>query len=271
VNESNASAAEIDADSISTIRITIAVEDEPAAFEIKRDGTGTCTIDDEGEATFDVTIEFFEDLLQAAVRGEHGEVLVEDDRLTIESEADSSDLRDVFDEQVNHQLNDRFLSDDELQDQDVTFGGPIDDAQFERLVHLAQVAYIIASGNRSPFQTVLSCADEFDDCLGIAENADDETPQILEPVIEAILEYASPKGWSWEYNDGANNRQSGYSCDAAYLTYESSEALEAIPVREQVQAARILVQEAKALGLDLAADVDEMIASFTTEQSGLEA
>jgi hypothetical protein len=68
-----------------------------------------------------------------------------------------------------------------------------------------------------------------------------------------------------EYNDGASNRASGYSMSANFLSYESSDALDSLPSREQVQAARVLVGEAKTLGLDLAALVNGMLSSFVEQ------
>lgn len=41
-------------------------------------------------------------------------------------------------------------------------------------------------------------------------------------VITAALEENTPQGWSWEYNDGARDRQSGYSLTASTLVFTLS-------------------------------------------------
>lgn len=79
---------------------------------------------------------------------------------------------------------------------------------------------------------------------------DDEEPYLdsdgcyWTPRLEALTEIAlaenRPVGWTWEYNDGANNRRSGYSQSPECFTWQIGDVLEEASARERMAAHREL-------------------------------
>jgi hypothetical protein len=61
-----------------------------------------------------------------------------------------------------------------------------------------------------------------------------------------------PEGWSYEYNDGAYNRKSGYDEYPASLTWDIGELLEQSSAREKMAARRELRKWLEARGHDMA-------------------
>jgi hypothetical protein len=59
-------------------------------------------------------------------------------------------------------------------------------------------------------------------------------------------------GWTWEYNDGAYNRRSGYDEFAESLTWNLGEILEQSPAREKMAARRDLRKWLEKRGHDMA-------------------
>ncbi|MBO0724264.1 MAG: hypothetical protein J2P52_01585 [Blastocatellia bacterium] len=55
-------------------------------------------------------------------------------------------------------------------------------------------------------------------------------------------------GWTWEYNDGAYNRRSGYEMFAESLTWNIAEIIEQSPAREKMAARRDLRKWLEARG-----------------------
>jgi len=74
----------------------------------------------------------------------------------------------------------------------------------------------------------------------------------LEELLEVIMQENEPVGWSFEYNDGAVNRQSGYSENAECLWWHIGELLENCSARERMAARRELREYLAARKLDLA-------------------
>ncbi|HEY7184008.1 MAG TPA: hypothetical protein VIC84_21425 [Blastocatellia bacterium] len=74
--------------------------------------------------------------------------------------------------------------------------------------------------------------------------------------LEALAEIAHsenrPVGWTWEYNDGAYNRRSGYDKFAESLTWNIGEIIEQAPAREKMAARRDLRNWLEARGRDMA-------------------
>src|SRR4030095_11932233 len=62
----------------------------------------------------------------------------------------------------------------------------------------------------------------------------------LEALAEIALSENRPVGWTWEYNDGAYNRRSGYDEFAESLTWNIGEIIEQAPAREKMAARRDL-------------------------------
>lgn len=261
----------IDASAVEAIEISIDVgSDDIAKFELRRGGTGSVEIEDESAMVrHPVTIDFFDALVADALAGEFGEIEIHDSTVVVTAyDADHDLLHDAFFEQVNSLLDDRIIDpESELEGEPLTFRGPVSEEQFIRLVHLAQVAYMIASGDRTLFQTVLVADDDSETGAHLEDSGDDETPEVLKDLIKQILAFGNPQGYSMEHNDGPADRASGYFGSAEWIFIESADALESIPVREQVQAARVLVAEAKALGLDLSGAVGGLLAALAQDKA----
>jgi hypothetical protein len=79
---------------------------------------------------------------------------------------------------------------------------------------------------------------------------DDEEPYLdsegsyctrrLEALTEIALTENRPVGWTWEYNDGACNRRSGYSQSPESFTWQIGDVLEESSARERMAARREL-------------------------------
>jgi hypothetical protein len=64
--------------------------------------------------------------------------------------------------------------------------------------------------------------------------------QRLEALTEIALAENRPVGWTWEYNDGAYNRRSGYSQSPECFTWQIGDVLEEASARERMAARREL-------------------------------
>lgn len=62
----------------------------------------------------------------------------------------------------------------------------------------------------------------------------------LESLTEIALAENRPVGWTWEYNDGACNRRSGYSQSPESFTWQIGDVLEEASARERMAARREL-------------------------------
>ena len=76
--------------------------------------------------------------------------------------------------------------------------------------------------------------------------------QRLDELLAVVLRENQPVGWSFEYNDGIANRQSGYSENAECLRWNVGELLEHCSARERMAARRELRDYLAARKLDLA-------------------
>ena len=74
----------------------------------------------------------------------------------------------------------------------------------------------------------------------------------LDELLAVVLRENQPVGWSFEYNDGIANRQSGYSENAECLCWNIGELLEHCSARERMAARRELREYLAARKLDLA-------------------
>jgi hypothetical protein len=74
----------------------------------------------------------------------------------------------------------------------------------------------------------------------------------LTELTEVALSEHHPVGWSWEYNDGAYNRRSGYDRQAHCLTWNIGEILEQSSAREKMVARRELRLYLEARGYEMA-------------------
>ena len=74
----------------------------------------------------------------------------------------------------------------------------------------------------------------------------------LEALADIALSENRPVGWTWEYNDGAYNRRSGYDMFAESLTWDIGEIIEQAPAREKMAARRDLRKWLEERGHDMA-------------------
>jgi hypothetical protein len=74
----------------------------------------------------------------------------------------------------------------------------------------------------------------------------------LEALADIALSENRPVGWTWEYDDGAYNRRSGYDMFAECLTWNIGEVIEQAPAREKMAARRDLRKWLEARGQDMA-------------------
>ena len=84
------------------------------------------------------------------------------------------------------------------------------------------------------------------------ERSDCYFSERLEALAEIALSENRPVGWTWEYNDGAYNRRSGYDKFAESLTWNIGEIIEQAPAREKMAARRDLRKWLEERGQDMA-------------------
>jgi hypothetical protein len=72
----------------------------------------------------------------------------------------------------------------------------------------------------------------------------------LKKLAEITLSENRPVGWSWEYNDGAHYRRSGYDRHPANIVWKIGEILEQTAARERMAAQRALRKYLKSRGHD---------------------
>lgn len=73
----------------------------------------------------------------------------------------------------------------------------------------------------------------------------------LKALSEIALLENRPVGWTWEYNDGAYNRRSGYNETAESLSWNIGEIIEGTPAREKMAARRELRAWLESRGHDM--------------------
>jgi hypothetical protein len=84
------------------------------------------------------------------------------------------------------------------------------------------------------------------------ESSDCYHSERLEALADIAVSENRPVGWTWEYNDGAYNRRSGYNMFAESLTWNIAEIIEQSPAREKMAARRDLRKWLEARGRDMA-------------------
>src|SRR5215475_2294637 len=84
------------------------------------------------------------------------------------------------------------------------------------------------------------------------ERSDCYFSERLAALAEIALSENRPVGWTWEYNDGAYNRRSGYDKFAESLTWNIGEIIEQAPAREKMAARRDLRKWLEERGQDMA-------------------
>ena len=136
-----------------------------------------------------------------------------------------NDLTDALTE-LNEDAEDPYFDPDSMEDNPTEFRNG-NETELKEIVRLMVKALTpIAS---SEVYIYLDCAFDGESCAvneinGITSEQCRISENDFHDLLETVLEYFSPEGDSWEYNDGAYNQKSGYShsANSIYIEAESS-------------------------------------------------
>jgi hypothetical protein len=164
-----------------------------------------------------------------------------------DSDAINDFLQDHFNEHIGPEMEDPFF-DPSGEDCELYFETG-SNGELERLMRL----FILTEPN------IEACEDEevrlyaaIEDTEPHLERSDCYFSERLEALAEIALSENRPVGWTWEYNDGAYNRRSGYDKFAESLTWNIGEIIEQAPAREKMAARRDLRKWLEERGQDMA-------------------
>ena len=168
-----------------------------------------------------------------------------------ESEGDedaiSDSLQDHFHEQIGPQMEDPFF--DSSSEDCALYFEIGSETELERLMKLFILTEPGIEAQEDEEVRLYAAMEGTDPCLG---DEDCYCSERLNQLAEIALSENRPVGWSFEYNDGAVNRRSGYSEQAECLTWNIGEILEESSARERMAARRELRKYLEARGRDLA-------------------
>ena len=166
----------------------------------------------------------------------------EDDEETI-----SDYLQDHFHEQVGPQMEDPFF--DSSSEDCALYFETGSEEELERLMKLFILTEPGIESQQDEEVRLYAAMEGTDPCL---EDENCYCSERLNQLAEIASSENRPIGWSFEYNDGAVNRRSGYSEQAECLTWNIGEILEESSARERMAARRELRKYLEARGRDLA-------------------
>ncbi|HEU0176655.1 MAG TPA: hypothetical protein VFV58_20500 [Blastocatellia bacterium] len=156
-------------------------------------------------------------------------------------------LQDHFNEHIGPQMEDPFF-DPSGEDCELYFETGSKD-EFERLMRLFILTEPDVEAHEDEEVRLYAAMEETEPRL---ERSDGYFSERLEALAEIALSENRPVGWTWEYNDGAYNRRSGYDVFAESLTWNIGEILEQAPAREKMAARRDLRKWLEERGHDMA-------------------
>jgi len=162
-----------------------------------------------------------------------------------DEDAINDHLQDHFHEQISPQMEDPFF-DPSGEDCELYFEMGSQD-ELERLMKLFILTEPDIESHEDEGIRLYAAMDGTDPYL---EDGDCYRSERLDKLTEIALSENRPVGWSFEYNDGAVNRRSGYSEQAECLTWEIGEILEESSAREKMAARHELRKYLEARGLD---------------------
>jgi hypothetical protein len=174
---------------------------------------------------------------------------LEEVRRDCEDDDDAIDefLRDHFHEEISQQMEDPFFDpsggDCELHFETGSQG------ELELLMKLFILTEPDIEAHEDEEVRLYAAMEETEPRL---ESSDCYHSERLEALAEIALSENRPVGWTWEYNDGAYNRRSGYDEFAESLTWNIGEIIEQAPAREKMAARRDLRKWLEARGHDMA-------------------
>jgi hypothetical protein len=156
-------------------------------------------------------------------------------------------LREHFDEQISQQMEDPFF-DPSGEGCELYFetGSRV---ELERLMRLFILTEPDIEAHEDEEVRLYAAADGTDPYL---ESNDCYHSERLEGLAEIALSENRLVGWTFEYNDGAHNRRSGYDEFPESLTWSINEVLEESSAREKMAARRELRKWLEARGHDMA-------------------
>jgi hypothetical protein len=156
-------------------------------------------------------------------------------------------LQDHFNEHIGPQMEDPFF-DPSGEDCELYFETG-SNGELERLMRL----FILTEPNIEAYEDEeVRLYAAIEDTEPHLERSDCYFSERLEALAEIALSENRPVGWTWEYNDGAYNRRSGYDKFAESLTWNIGEIIEQAPAREKMAARRDLRKWLEARGRDMA-------------------
>jgi hypothetical protein len=155
-------------------------------------------------------------------------------------------LRDHFHEEISQQMEDPFF-DPSGEDCELYFETG-SQGELERLMRL----FILTEpGIEAHEDEVVRLYAAMEGTEPHLESNDCYHSERLVALAEIALSENRPVGWTWEYNDGAYNRRSGYDEFAESLTWNIGEIIEQAPAREKMAARRDLRNWLEARGHDM--------------------
>jgi hypothetical protein len=156
-------------------------------------------------------------------------------------------LQDHFNEHIGPEMEDPFF-DPSGEDCELYFETG-SNGELERLMRL----FILTEPNIEAHEDEeVRLYGAIEDTEPHLERSDCYFSERLEALTEIALSENLPVGWTWEYNDGAYNRRSGYDKFAESLTWNIGEIIEQAPAREKMAARRDLRKWLEARGRDMA-------------------
>jgi hypothetical protein len=165
------------------------------------------------------------------------ELNLDEVRQECEGDADAIDdhLSDYFFNEVSETLEDPFFDPDGA-DCAVEFdcGSEEELERLMKLFILTEPGIEACDGEEARLYAALDDEEPYLDSDGCYW-----TPR-LEALTDVALAENRPVGWTWEYNDGANNRRSGYSQSPECFTWQIGDVLEEASARERMAARREL-------------------------------
>jgi len=166
----------------------------------------------------------------------------EDDR-----DAISDYLQDHFNEHIGPQMEDPFF-DPSGEDCELYFETG-SQGELERLMRLFILTEPDIEACEDQDVRLYTALEETEPHL---DRSDGYYSERLEALADIAHKENRPVGWTWEYNDGAYNRRSGYDMFAECLTWNIGEILEQAPAREKMAGRRDLRKWLEARGQDMA-------------------
>lgn len=165
------------------------------------------------------------------------ELNLEEVRRECEGDADAIDdqLSEYFFNEVSETLEDPFFDPDGA-DCSIEFdcGSEEELERLMKLFILTEPGIEACDGEEARLYAALDDEEPYLDSDGCYW-----TPR-LEALTDVALAENRPVGWTWEYNDGANNRRSGYSQSPESFTWQIGDVLEEASARERMAARREL-------------------------------